>query len=248
VSETSQAALYGRGVFTTIRIIDGEPFLWEKHWRRLEHDAERLGIDLSPYSEYMIRRGLDESIPDDQRSILQKARISFMDERPAPLWTSSQPPVPTSVSILLAPLGEVPRPFRIGISSHRINSTSPIAGLKTCNYLEQTMSLDAARSRGFNEAIRLNEHGHITSACVANVFWLIRDQLFTPALLTGCLRGTTREFVLENIDCKEVEAEVDVLERADAIFLTSVGLGVIAADEFNGRRLAAGDHSILRLI
>ena len=31
----TSAALCGKGVFTTIAIFGGEPFLWDKHWRRL---------------------------------------------------------------------------------------------------------------------------------------------------------------------------------------------------------------------
>ena len=110
------------------------------------------------------------------------------------------------------------------------------------------MSLDEARSRGSNEAVRLNEHGHVTSACMANVFWLKGDRFFTPSLATGCLPGTTREFVLENIECEEVEAGLDDIANAEAMFLTSAGLGIVAVDEFNGRALALDDHPIMRLI
>ncbi len=248
MNEKSQAALYGRGVFTTIRIVDGKPWLWEKHWRRLEHDARQLGIDLSAYSGYMMRRSLDESIPKDRKAGPQKARITIIDERTAPLWSDAPAPVPTGVSIVFASLRDVPRPFRLGISPQRINSTSPIAGLKTCNYLDQTMSLEQAASRGFNEAIRINERGHVASACIANVFWLKRDALFTPSLSTGCLPGTTREFVLENIKCEEVETGIGEVEKADAVFLTSAGLGIVAVDEFNGRAMRRIDHPILNLI
>lgn len=248
MSDVSKYALYGVGVFTTIRIVNGEPWLWEKHWRRLEHDASTLGLDLSPYSEYMIRRGLDESIPDDLKSIPQKARITFTDERPSSLWSKTQPPITTGVSTLLAPLVDVSRSLKIGVSPHRVNSTSPIAGLKTCNYLEQTISLDEAKAGGFNEGVRLNDRGHVTSASMANIFWLKDGELFTPALSTGCLPGTTREFVMENLTVSEIEAALDELEKADAIFLTSAGLGVIAADEFNGRTLSAADHPVLSLI
>ena len=44
MSESALSRLYGSGVFTTIRIINGEPWLWEKHWRRLMNDAAKIGI------------------------------------------------------------------------------------------------------------------------------------------------------------------------------------------------------------
>src|SRR3569623_1087535 len=96
--------------------------------------------------------------------------------------------------------------------------------------------------------MRLNERGHITSACMANVLWLKSGQLFTPALSTGCLPGTTREFVIESLNLREVESEIDELRNADAIFLTSSGLGVVEGDEFDGRKMKAVDRAITRLV
>jgi branched-chain amino acid aminotransferase len=248
MSDSSRANLYGSGVFTTIRIIDGKPWLWEKHWRRLEHDAAKLGIDLSMYSEYMVRRGLDESIADVEKTGVRKARITITDERPSALWSTESTQLPTNISFLTARLREVPRPFRLGASPYARNTTSPLAGIKTCNYLEQTMAVEEARSRGFNEAIRVNERGHVTSACMANVFWLKDDELFTPALATGCLSGTTREVVIENLGVVEVQVGIDAVREAKAIFLTSAGLGVVQVDEFDGRVMPAVEHVVLSMV
>ncbi|MFL6373810.1 MAG: aminotransferase class IV [Pyrinomonadaceae bacterium] len=244
----SRASLYGSGVFTAIRIIKGEPWLWERHWRRLMHGAQKLGIDTSPYSENMLRQRLEESISDADNSKPHKARITITDERPSPLWSDAASPLPANVTFLVSPLREPPRPFRLGISPHLVNSTSPIAGLKTCNYLEQMTSLDEARSRGHTEAIRLNERGHVTSACMANLFWLKDGHLYTPSLSTGCLPGTTREFLLENVNVIEVEAGLQDLTDADAIFLTSAGLGVVQVNEFDRREMANVEREILNVL
>ena len=40
------AALYGRGVFTTLAVHHGKPFLWPEHWLRLKEHAARAGLDL----------------------------------------------------------------------------------------------------------------------------------------------------------------------------------------------------------
>src|SRR4051812_25721674 len=124
MSNVSRSALYGSGVFTTIRVVDGEPWLWDKHWRRLMHDAGQLGIDTSQYSEYMVRRGLDESIADPDRAGLLKARITITDERPGRLWSDVLPQVAANVEFLVARLRTIPRPFVLGVSPHLVNSTS----------------------------------------------------------------------------------------------------------------------------
>ena len=78
---------------------------------------------------------------------------------------------------------------------------------------------------------------------MANVFWERDGELFTPSLRTRCLPGTTREYVLENVDCKEVVTGIEELGNADRIFLTSAGLGIANVAEFNGRRLDTSDHA-----
>lgn len=244
---STRAELYGSGVFTTVRIIDRKPWLWEKHWKRLEHDAPKLGIDLKPLRSESVLRNIDETIPDDHLGV-RKLRITIEDRRPAPLWSDEEPQFPAGLTFLEGEIREVPKPFRLGLSTHLVNSTSPIAGLKTCNYLEQTLALDAAKEVGSDEAVRLNEKGHVTSACMANIFWLKDDALYTPALSTGCLPGTTREFVLENFSVNEVEAPLRDFRKADAIFLSSAGLGVVSVDEFDGRAMSIREHPILSLV
>ena len=110
------------------------------------------------------------------------------------------------------------------------------------------MAVDEAKRRSFDEAIRLNERGEITSACMANVFWMKYERLYTPSLKTGCLKGTTREFVLENVECSEVAVGLEALSDADAIFLSSAVIGVVQAAVLDGKIFSKVDHPILRLI
>src|SRR5438128_650021 len=45
VSVDNAGLLHGCGVFTTLRIYNGKPFLFDAHWQRLEHNASMVGID-----------------------------------------------------------------------------------------------------------------------------------------------------------------------------------------------------------
>ena len=83
---------------------------------------------------------------------------------------------------------------------------------------------------------------------MANVFWLKDDQLFTPSLATGCLAGTTREFILENFDCREVTVATDELRSADSIFVTSAGIGVRQFYKFDEREFTDSAHPLLDLL
>lgn len=234
VSAAASAALYGKGVFTSVAVFDAQPFLWEKHWRRLNANAEKLGIDLSEFSEETVKNALIRII-EKNGCRRGRARITFFDETASAIW----PFINTkkmSLLIATADFKGAPDNLRLTISPFQINSTSPLAGVKSCNYLEQILALDEARRCGFDEAIRLNERGEITSVCMANLFWLTNGKLFTPSLKTGCLAGTTRSFLMEKFACTELECGAGALEKAEAIFLTSAGIGIAAASEFGGRK------------
>lgn len=244
--DRSLSRLYGKGVFTTIAVRNGSClFLWEKHWRRLTSNAASLDIDLSTFSEESVRNAVHDRI-NDERTIHGRVRISFTDESTSPIWSSDI----IGRTALYVVVGDrrLTEPLHLTISPHLVNSTSPLAGIKSCNYLEPLMSLQEATRRGFNEAIRLNERGEITSACMANVFWLSGGRLYTPSLKTGCLPGTTREYLLENLECEEVERPIDELHGVEAIFLTSAGLGVVQAAVFENTSLRAVDHPMTRLL
>ncbi len=246
INAISAASFYGKGVFTTIAIYSSQPFLWEKHWLRLQNNADKLKIDLGEFSVGKIKEALEELI--QQNGVLDgRARITLFDESPSNIWTNES----TQKNSLLITTGNqrpIPNNFRLTISPFHMYSRSPLAGIKSCNYVDKIMALDEAKAKGFDEVIQINEHGEIASAAMANVFWLKDNGLYTPSLNTGCLPGTTREFVMDNLECHEVEATMDKLNSADAIFLTSAGLGVVQVAVFESRRFEKVTRPILELL
>ncbi len=227
INAISSAALYGKGVFTTIAIYHSKLFLWEKHWRRLNDNAEKLGINLSDFTEQKILDSLEEIIGKN-RIKNGRCRLTFLDESPGKIWQISENQK-TGLLIQTADLREV-KPYRaLTVSPFPINSASPLAGVKSCNYLENMLALEEAKAGGFDEAVRLNEREEITSAAMANIFWIKNEKIFTPGLRTGCLSGTTREFLLDNFEVFETAAKLTELKDADEIFLTSAGIGLSLA-------------------
>jgi branched-subunit amino acid aminotransferase/4-amino-4-deoxychorismate lyase len=225
LSALSSAALYGKGVFTTIAIHRSIAFLWEKHWRRLTADARKIEIDLTAFSESFTLNSLN-AVVEKNKAESGRARLTFFDESPGSIWQFDAKRR-TSLLIQTADFRPVPEAFRLTVSPYRINSTAPLVGVKSCNYLENILAFNEARSRGFDEAVRLNEKDEIASACMANVFWRKGKTIYTPSLETGSLNGTTRQFILENFAVKEIAANISELSAAEGIFLTSSGIGSV---------------------
>ena len=228
LSAGSAAALYGRGIFTTVAIYNLKPFLWEKHWEKLTADAKRVGIDFSDYTEQTVVKLLLDTI---EKNTFRngRARLTFYDESPTAIWQTNSKSG-TSLLIQTADFRQIKDKLTLTVSPYQINSKSPLAGVKSCNYLENILAWEAAKKEGYDEAIRLNEKDEIVSACLANIFWKRDGEIFTPPLQTGCLSGTTRSFILENLVVAEKKTKLNELYEAEEIFLTSAGIGVAAAE------------------
>lgn len=233
LSAVSSAALYGKGIFTTVAVREKKLFLWEKHWRRLNDNAAKTGVDLADFSEDFLIESLDQLI---EKNALEnaRARITFFDESAGKIW-NFQTKKKTNVLITIAEQRQPPDFFRLTLSPFPLSSASPLAGVKSCNYLENILAFEDAKKRDFDEAIRLNEKNKIVSAIMANIFWVKDEIIFTPALETGCLAGTTREFVMENFPVEEKNADLREIIEADEIFLTSAGIGICPADYEGGQ-------------
>lgn len=220
----SAAAFYGRGVFTTVAVGRGEAFQWEKHWRRLKSDAARINLNLSDFKEKDVKNSLAATVAANDLSG-GRARLTFFDQASKGIW-DFRPQKKNAFLICVARNHEVSNDLRLTVSPHRANSLSPLAGVKSCNYLENLLALERAKGEGFDEAVRLNERSEIVSACMANVFWVKNGEIFTPRLETAALAGTTRAFVLENFSVGERRAAFDELNESDEVFLTSAGIGI----------------------
>ena len=242
----SSAALYGKGIFTTIAIYGSEPFLWQKHWRRLRKDAARVGLELKEDFGAKLSAALADLIRVNKLTDA-RSRITLFDGSSSDLWNFETGEQTVSL-IQTAKRHKIEKETALTVSPFAANSQSILAGVKSCNYLENVLALKEASARGYFEAARLNERRHISSACMGNLFWMKEDNLFTPSLKTGCLPGTTRELILDHYDVHEVEAPLTALDEASAIFLSSAGRGIVQIAEYQDRKLALNSHELTRLI
>jgi branched-subunit amino acid aminotransferase/4-amino-4-deoxychorismate lyase len=215
----------------------------------LTQNAEKLNLRLSAaLSEESVQNSLSELI---ERNNLTdgRARVTFFDEAASGIWTFENAQR-ASLLITTGDFRSRAEEFRLTLSPYRVNSKSPLAGVKSCNYLENLLALEEAKSRRFDEAIRLNERGEMASASMANLFWIRDETIFTPSLEAGCLEGTTRALVVET--AKEIGFEIYTtdepfgeLRLADEVFITSAGLGIAWVRSVDGETY--GDEITRRL-
>jgi branched-subunit amino acid aminotransferase/4-amino-4-deoxychorismate lyase len=254
VAPVSSAMLYGRGVFTTVAIYHSRPFLWPEHWQRLLDHAKRLNIDCSGCTEAGVGEALTKLIKVNNVGE-GRARIILLARSGRDFWKTKAPgEKKTDLLIMTGEPQKIPAAgMTLAVSPYRLNTFSPLTGIRSLNYLEQVLSWEEAQAREFDEAVMLNERGEIAAATMANIFWAKGGTVYTPALSTGAVAGITRGTVLklaeqELIPVVEGVYELGELVEADELFLTSANLGVAIVTTFDFRQYAVmADHLGARL-
>jgi len=244
IAPVSAAMLYGRGVFTTLAVYGGRPFQWPQHWQRLLDHASRTGIDTGELEEQSVGAALIELIEANQVSD-GRARVTLLrrslSDGP---WkvVEDESTSGTRLTDLIIMTGDAHASptdsLALTVSPYRVNSHSPLAGVKSVNYLDHILAFEETRARGFDEAVRLNERGEVVSATMANLFWVTDGKVHTPALQTSALAGTTRASIIAlahelSIPLLEGVYELSDLGDAHEIFLTSSGLGLAIVTTFD---------------
>ena len=244
VAPVSSAMLYGRGVFTTVAVHGGRPFLWAEHWQRLSDHAARLNIDCAGTSETNVGTALQKLVAVNQVKE-GRARVILLARSSRDVWKAKdQSSRRTDLLIMTSEAQRIPASgLSMAVSPYRYNTFSPLTGIKSLNYLDQVLSWEEAQARDFDEAVMLNERGEIVSATMANIFWVKEGTIHTPSLSTGALAGVTRAAVIELaskqfIPLIEGVYELADLTEADEIFLTSASYGVAPVTTFDFRRYA----------
>lgn len=223
LSPGQSGLLTGWGVFTTIRIYDGQAFAFERHWSRLHRDAERILLPFdftSPTVAEALRRVIEANTVANGC-----ARIYFVNNK-AGFWSSDEPGPATDLLIFTNDLPVFPSPTKLAIQENGRYAAHPLAGTKVISWLQNVWSLEEARRRGFEEVILLNERGELAECTSANLFSVRGDLLVTPPLSSGCLAGVTREVLLEigeqiNLPIREQTLSLKELYESEEVFITS---------------------------
>ena len=250
----TSGSLYGRGIFTTLAVYGGRPFLWPQHWMRLMDHAARLRVDCKSFEEAGVRASLKRLIEANEVRD-GRARVTIFGGADQGVWKlKGSGGRGGELLIMTGDARSVDEEgLALTVSPLRSTTLSPLAGINSVNYMEHVLSWEEARARDFDEAVVLNERGEIVSATMSNLFWVTGGAIHTPALSTGALAGVTRARIIAlaaELSMPLVEGVYDLshLSDADEIFLTSSGLGIAIVTTFDFHRYTVPVGSVaLRL-
>ncbi len=139
--------------------------------------------------------------------------------------------------------------FKIKVSNIIRHHINPLLYHKTTNYLLNKIVLEEAKSKGYDEAIFLNENGNITEGTRSNIFIITDGIIYTPKSSCGLLEGVTRNKIIKLAKQLSMDVIIDSfdkekLENCSEAFLTSSLLGVMPVSLIGNRKLSIDKYDI----
>lgn len=238
ISALDHGLTVGDGVFETVKAVHGRPFALTRHLQRLSRSSAGLGLP-EPDHE-LIRTGV-RSVLAATVDPLVRVRITWT-AGPAPLGSDRGDPADfAGPTLVVAVTDGVSRAESVAVATvpWPRNERSAVAGLKTTSYAENVVALADAHRRGASEAVFANTRGDLCEGTGSNVFYVLDGQVITPTLSSGCLAGVTRALVTEWCDVVETDAPLDVLARADEVFLAGTTRDVQPVHRVDDRELSS---------
>jgi len=122
--------------------------------------------------------------------------------------------------------------------------------MKSTAYLDNVLVRQEAIIAGADEAIILNERGHVAEGSSSNIFLVKGKAIITPCIESGVLPGITRETILElaqslGIEAIEREVELTELLEAEEAFLTNSIIEIVPLTWFDNKPIGTGQMNTL---
>jgi branched-chain amino acid aminotransferase len=238
--------LNGWGLFTTVRIYEGVPFAFERHWKRLQRDAERTHCPF-PFQESVVRGQLAEVLRANQ--VREGAARIYVIYNQVGFWRSDEIFPAVDLLVCSADLPSYREPARLGLREHGRHAASPLAGVKVTSWLDNVWNYYEAQQAGFDEVVLLNERGEVAECTAANIFCVKSGRVATPPVNAGCLQGITRSVLLEigagaGVPVEERRLLPEDLYGADEVFISSTNRSMLGVSEINGHKIATAPGPI----
>ena len=249
VSVFDHGFLYGEGVYETLRTYNGQPFLFDRHMRRLRRSAEMLALNI-PLTNEQIQTRFTETMA--AASLPGEAYIRILVTRGVGELTYDPAacPDPSIVVIVkphvMPPAEAFTRGVRVSLVPVMRNHPSSVNPLiKSNNLLNNALAMQHAVRQGAFEGVMRNYRGELAELTQSNLFVVKRGVALTPPVEAGLLPGITREFLFEvgaehGIAVQESVLRDEDLIGADEAFLTSTTRELVPIVEVDDRLIGSG--------
>lgn len=249
----THALHYGTGVFEGIRAhwdeAQQEMFVMRpvEHFERWKQNCGFLRIAVPPSPEELTEMTLELIRRNNFRTNVYVRPLAYKSAERVGISFDDQ----DAFTLIALPFGDYmakKEGLHAGVTSwRRVDDNAIPARGKICGaYVNSALASDEAHRCGFDEAIFLNEAGHVAEGSSCNIFMMRKGKLITPSVTENCLEGITRDSVMElarrELGLEVVERPIDRSELyvCDELFFTGTAVGVSPVAQVDHRPVKDG--------
>jgi branched-chain amino acid aminotransferase len=250
----THALHYGTGVFEGIRAHWDEEaqqlFVLRpmEHFERWKQNCGILRIDVPASPEELCAISVELMRRNGLRTNVYIRPLAYKSAERIGVSPDNQ----DAFAMVALPFGEylhAEKGIHAGVSSwRRIEDNAIPARAKICGaYVNSALASDEARQNGFDEAILLNESGHVAEGATCNIFMVRKGTLITPPVTENVLEGITRDIVMQlarrELGLETIERAIDRSELyiCDELFLTGTAVGIAPVVRVDHRPVQQGE-------
>jgi branched-chain amino acid aminotransferase len=216
---------YGDSLFETIKIIDKKARFLEDHYFRLMASMRMLRMEIPMY--FTLDFFEKEIVKTLDANNLTSARVRFSVFRNDGGYYCPK----TNTVGFVVETSELKPTFKENFTADLFtdfyNYSGILSTLKTNNRIVNVLAANFAFENQLDTCFLLNEKKMLVEAVSGNLFLVQNNQIKTPNIASGCIKGIIRKKIIElvsnnpNFDLIETEISPFDLLKADEVFITN---------------------------
>lgn len=242
LSVDNRGYAYGDGLFETIKISYGKLLFWEDHYFRLMASMRimRMEIPMSFTMEFLEEQISKTLAVNKLEGASARVKLSVYRNEGG-LYTPITNDISFIISVKVSDEDFYTHQegfYEVDLFKDYFVSPSLLSTLKTNNKALHVVGSIYAKENNLHNCLILNTNKHVIEALNGNVFIVKGNQIKTPPISDGCLKGVMRKQLIDIIksmpEYELTEASVSPfeLQKADEIFITNVIVGIQPVSKF----------------
>jgi len=236
LSVNNRAFKYGDALFETIKVLNGKVIFAEDHYFRLMASMRMLRMKIPmkftfEYFENEIGKMLKINELIDARirfSVFRKDGGFYLPEN-------------NDINFLIEAnqlLISSKTDYEVDLFKDHYLYSGMLSTIKTNNKILNVVANVYAAENELDNCILLNEKKQLVEALNANIFLVKGNQILTPSLSEGCLKGVIRKNIISmikkdsNYEIIETAISPFELQKVDEVFITNSIIGIQSVTKF----------------
>jgi branched-chain amino acid aminotransferase len=231
VSVNNRAFKYGDSIFETVSVINNKVVFWEDHYFRLMASMRMLRMEIPlKFTLEFIEQEILKTILSQLEDKKVRVRLSVY-RKDGGLYTPKTNEVDYLIEVSENTY-QTKKVYQIDLFKDFYNYSGLLSTVKTTNRMLNTLASIYMQENELDNCVLLNENKGIVEATNANIFVVKGNEIKTPALEEGCIKGIVRKKMIEILEKNEnftlIETSISPFEmqKADEIFLTNSIIGI----------------------